>query len=298
MVNFPQADRFTMIPNDIIETLAKTYMTPAESKLILAIIRKTIGYHKEIDLISYSQFEKATGLDRRHVGRAIQELVDRNIIETTDAGARRMSEYKVNPNIEKWNLAFRTKTDTIGGVKLTPPGVSNSSKNLTPITVPSDTGLGKSDTTSGANLTPVPVNTKEKQNKVQKKVTKEILKTPYGEFNNVLLTDDEVIKLKEKFNSQFEDKIEYFSGQLASKGYKFKSHYATILTWDRNDNNRGESGRTENKFTSRQLPKVYTRPEEYLAQQQAKANLLQFPKSYTRPKDIKTGNQPECPVST
>jgi hypothetical protein len=66
---------------------------------------------------------------------------------------------------------------------------------------------------------------------------KEILKKkPYGEFKNVLLTDDNLAKLKEKFNSTYQEKIEELSEALKSKkGYstKFTDHYATILSWAR-----------------------------------------------------------------
>ena len=64
-------------------------------------------------------------------------------------------------------------------------------------------------------------------------------KKQYGEFHNVLLTDDEVIKLKEKFNSSFQEKIERLSEYIESKGKKYSSHYATILAWARRDTTEG-----------------------------------------------------------
>lgn len=65
-------------------------------------------------------------------------------------------------------------------------------------------------------------------------------KKPYGEFLNVLLTNEEWAKLIERFSEQgTRDRIENLSSAIASKGYKYKSHYATILTWDRMDTKRG-----------------------------------------------------------
>jgi hypothetical protein len=58
-------------------------------------------------------------------------------------------------------------------------------------------------------------------------------KHPYGEFENVLLTDAELEKLKRKFPSSWERKIENLSEYIESKGAKYKSHYATILNWAR-----------------------------------------------------------------
>ena len=52
----------------------------------------------------------------------------------------------------------------------------------------------------------------------------------YGEFQNVKLTDEEYLKIKERNLLPY---IEKLSSYIASKGKKYKSHYATILTWAR-----------------------------------------------------------------
>lgn len=56
----------------------------------------------------------------------------------------------------------------------------------------------------------------------------------YGSQKNVKLTEKELQKLKEKF-SDYEERIEDLSLYIASKGKKYKSHYATILTWSRKE---------------------------------------------------------------
>jgi len=66
-------------------------------------------------------------------------------------------------------------------------------------------------------------------------------KEKYGEFKNVFISADELKKLKEKFPDSFEDKIEKLSGYMKSKGKRYSSHYATILTWARKDG-AGDSG--------------------------------------------------------
>jgi hypothetical protein len=79
---------------------------------------------------------------------------------------------------------------------------------------------------------------------VKDKIVKDIIpKKKYGEFQNVLLTDEEYEKLKVKFNSSLAGMIENLSAGIASKGYKYKSHYATILNWDRNQKNGGQNGK-------------------------------------------------------
>ena len=60
-------------------------------------------------------------------------------------------------------------------------------------------------------------------------------KSPYGEFKNVLLTDDEYKKLTERFSADYKERIERLSGYVASTGKSYKSHYATIINWAKKD---------------------------------------------------------------
>ncbi len=59
-------------------------------------------------------------------------------------------------------------------------------------------------------------------------------KHKYGEYNNVLLTDDELQKLKTEY-SDYEERIERLSAYVASTGKAYKSHYATIRNWAKKD---------------------------------------------------------------
>lgn len=75
-------------------------------------------------------------------------------------------------------------------------------------------------------------NFKETSNEI---TLKNNVKEKYGEFNNVLLTNEELEKLKEKFPNDWEARIENLSSYLAQFNKKYKSHYATILNWGRKD---------------------------------------------------------------
>lgn len=55
-------------------------------------------------------------------------------------------------------------------------------------------------------------------------------KHKYGEYNNVLLTDEELQKLKDNYNN-WEDLIKYLDEYIEMKGYKAKSHYLCIKKW-------------------------------------------------------------------
>lgn len=55
-------------------------------------------------------------------------------------------------------------------------------------------------------------------------------KHKYGEYQNVLLTDEELEKLKERF-PDYKEHIKRLDEGIELKGYKYKSHYLAILKW-------------------------------------------------------------------
>ncbi len=78
-------------------------------------------------------------------------------------------------------------------------------------------------------------------------------KNIYGEFGNVKLTDEEYTSLLTKFGEvDTKVKIENISSYIASKGDKYKSHYATILNWDRKSNK-----------DNNQKPQVTVKPNKF-----------------------------------
>lgn len=56
----------------------------------------------------------------------------------------------------------------------------------------------------------------------------------YGQYSNVLLSDDDLKKLKSEF-SDWEKRIERLSEYMASTGKSYKNHLATIRNWARRD---------------------------------------------------------------
>ena len=63
---------------------------------------------------------------------------------------------------------------------------------------------------------------------------KKPVKHKYGEYQNVLLTDEEHAKLQKLFHD-LPARIERLSEYIASTGKKYKSHYATIRAWASRD---------------------------------------------------------------
>jgi hypothetical protein len=69
-------------------------------------------------------------------------------------------------------------------------------------------------------------------------------KHKYGEYKNVLLTDEELSKLQAEF-PDWEDRIERLSSYVASHGKSYKSHYATIRNWARKDKEKQAEGNND-----------------------------------------------------
>ena len=61
------------------------------------------------------------------------------------------------------------------------------------------------------------------------------VKHKYGEYKNVLLTDEEYAKLLQLFPQDLQARIDRLSEYIASKGARYKSHYATIRAWANRD---------------------------------------------------------------
>lgn len=68
------ADNYTQVPNWMLAKLYKNDLTGRELKVLLYLIRKLIGFHKESDKIPYRQIAEATGIDRNNVMKVVQSL--------------------------------------------------------------------------------------------------------------------------------------------------------------------------------------------------------------------------------
>ena len=68
----------------------------------------------------------------------------------------------------------------------------------------------------------------------------------YGAYQHVLLSDDEITKLKARF-PDYERWIEKLDAGIERKGYKYKNFYLTILDWARRDEEKQQPGGKNNK---------------------------------------------------
>ena len=72
-------------------------------------------------------------------------------------------------------------------------------------------------------------------NKPTTKESKRETRHKYGEYQNVLLSDSDMEKLKTEFPTDWEERIERLSAHMASSGKSYKNHLATIRNWARRD---------------------------------------------------------------
>lgn len=76
---------FTMLPNIFLDKYMFN-LSGAAVKIYLVITRKTIGWGKKENYISYSQFHKFTGLSKSSISSAIKELLILNLIKSRKEG--------------------------------------------------------------------------------------------------------------------------------------------------------------------------------------------------------------------
>lgn len=88
-------------------------------------------------------------------------------------------------------------------------------ENLTPENVPPTINNGTSNS-----------HTKNSEDKART-----AKKHKYGEYWNVLLTDEDLSKLQTEFPNDWQSRIERLSEYMASTGKSYKNHLATIRNW-------------------------------------------------------------------
>ena len=236
MANPQLEDGHTQIANEILEQLMRTYLPANQWQVLLCIIRKTYGFKKKVDWIANCQIVEATGLVKSTVSRALRSLEQQGLI------MRNKKSIGFQKDWEQWKVSKAANNEA---------KVSRTANNEKL----ADRKLKLAEQSTGLAEQSTKVSSPRVTQKKKETITKEtIQKKGYGEFQNVLLTDEEYQWLKEKFQDKTDEYIERLSGYLESTGKdKYKSHYATILNWYRRDKEQ------VGKAKSRRLPN----PKDY-----------------------------------
>jgi len=69
---------FTQIPNEFFPLLP--ILSGSEVKVLLSILRKTVGYQKVSASMSFSEISALSGIDKRNLSRIILSLVNRGYL--------------------------------------------------------------------------------------------------------------------------------------------------------------------------------------------------------------------------
>jgi phage replication O-like protein O len=101
MANPQKEDGHTDIAHEIVEAIARTNFTAYETRLLMALFRKTYGWHKKEDAISLSQFSEITKISSQHCSRTLQRLELRNVIIISRNG--NSNKYCFQKNYERWD---------------------------------------------------------------------------------------------------------------------------------------------------------------------------------------------------
>ena len=109
-----QVPNHTQIPNVIIdEHMSK--LSHAQFKVLMAICRKTIGWHKQSDYISISQIVELTGVSNKTVVGAINQLEKKGFIVTKKSNR--------STTLITINYEVTSVVSTPTSVTITPPSV-------------------------------------------------------------------------------------------------------------------------------------------------------------------------------
>jgi phage replication O-like protein O len=73
-------DGYLRLSNTLVDALCLTKLSDRESRVLFSVMRRTYGFGKPVDWISYSQIEEMTAIDSNNVSRVVSSLIKRNIL--------------------------------------------------------------------------------------------------------------------------------------------------------------------------------------------------------------------------
>ena len=119
---------FTKVPNYILESMMISDLTSRELRVLLAVLRKTAGYHETEARLSNAELSAATRLDKSDVGKTVNRLIEREVlreVESADFSHGRV--LSLNLNTDEWResppAVGKTPLPTVGN--LPTPTVGN-----------------------------------------------------------------------------------------------------------------------------------------------------------------------------
>jgi len=106
---------YTKVTNSTLRAVYRAPFNGTEIRVILAVIRMTLGWNKETKIISYGYLAKEANLDKRNVRRTVNFLVQAGVIVKSKAGRNNM--LGINQNYIYWKL-WKTRHTRRAGLPL------------------------------------------------------------------------------------------------------------------------------------------------------------------------------------
>lgn len=109
----PQCENgYFKVANELAEAFARSPFNGREFRLLLSILRRTYGFNKKADKISFGQLAEDTGLDRRNVIFVVNSLVSKKTLVAKQNGKNKPLTYQINKDYEAWTFEASVKNDT------------------------------------------------------------------------------------------------------------------------------------------------------------------------------------------
>lgn len=111
----PQKENgYTPIANELLEAVLLFNFTKRQLQIVLAVMRMTYGYSKKSDALSGWQISKLTDIDRSHVSKTIQELINLNVLIKHQIGRIShgilVNELSINKYYDTWITVAKSAT--------------------------------------------------------------------------------------------------------------------------------------------------------------------------------------------
>jgi len=99
----PQCENgYTRIANELLDALCALRICGQELRVVLFVARKTYGYQKKQDKLSYGQIAAATNIPRKRVAEHVKTLCNKNILSILNNGDRKPLTMWINKDYEQW----------------------------------------------------------------------------------------------------------------------------------------------------------------------------------------------------
>ncbi|MFV0575971.1 MAG: replication protein [Vibrio sp.] len=98
---------YTKVANTLLDKLCEADLNGRQFKIVNAIMRKTFGFGKSEDWISYEQLAEITKIDQTNISKVVSSLIKKNVVKKSG------SKLSINTIISEWvDSSNKVKNDS------------------------------------------------------------------------------------------------------------------------------------------------------------------------------------------